>query len=91
MANSKGYDCSDRSLTLARSRSRSHSPRSVRSRSMSASGKKKERRPVRPAFEGAPFDRRGHCVKHRSVQLAEEVEEDGRLMWKEVKMVSGSK
>ena len=90
MANSKGYDCSDRSLTLARSRSRSHSPRSVRSRSMSASGKKKEHRPARPAFVGAPFDRRGHCVKHRSVQLAEEIEEDGRLMWKEVKMVSRS-
>ena len=52
----------------------------------------KERRPsgggARPAFEGAKFDRDGMCLKHRSVSLADPVKQDGRLVWKETRLVS---
>lgn len=41
----------------------------------------------KPAFEGANFDKHGNCLKHSAVQLAEQVQQDGRVLWKEVKMV----
>jgi len=50
------------------------------------SSSKKERKISRPAFDGAAFDKDGCCVKHKSVQLAEQVKQDGRLLWKEIKM-----
>lgn len=40
----------------------------------------------KPAFEGANFDKNGNCLKHSAVQLAEQVQQDGRVLWKEVKM-----
>lgn len=52
------------------------------SMSSSTSSKKK----ARPAFDGANFDKDGNCVKHKSMQLAEQVKQDGRLLWKEIKM-----
>ncbi len=45
---------------------------------------------VKPAFEGAAFDKDGNCLKHSKVQLAEPVKQDGKLMYKEVKMVSSN-
>ena len=42
----------------------------------------------KPAFDGAAFDKDGNCTKHKSVQLAEQVTQDGRVLWKEIKMVS---
>ena len=54
---------------------------------MSSSSSSKKKGP-RPAFDGANFDKTGHCLKHATVQLAEQVEQDGRVLWKEVKMVS---
>mmetsp|Transcript_12596 Transcript_12596/g.27226 ORF Transcript_12596/g.27226 Transcript_12596/m.27226 type:complete len:672 (+) Transcript_12596:395-2410(+) len=50
---------------------------------------KKERKTVlssKPAFHGAAFDLDGYCVKHKSVQLAEQVKQDGKLVWRELKM-----
>mgnify|MGYP007009410448 CR=1 FL=1 len=35
---------------------------------------------AKPAFEGAPFDRSGCCIKHHKVELAEQVREDGKLL-----------
>ena len=55
------------------------------SSSSSSSIKKKS---AKPAFEGASFDKDGNCTRHKSVQLAEQVRQDGRLLWKEIKMVS---
>jgi len=52
--------------------------------SSSLSKKKKSK----PAFDGAAFDKDGNCTKHKSVQLAEQVTQDGRVLWKEIKMVS---
>ena len=54
------------------------------SSSSSVSKKKKSK----PAFDGAAFDKDGNCTKHKSVQLAEQVTQDGRVLWKEIKMVS---
>jgi len=54
------------------------------SSSSSLSKKKKSK----PAFDGAAFDKDGNCTKHKSVQLAEQVTQDGRVLWKEIKMVS---
>ena len=42
---------------------------------------------AKPAFDGASFDKDGCCVRHKSIQLAEQVKQDGRLLWKEIKMV----
>lgn len=39
----------------------------------------------KPAFAGAKFDKEGNCLKHRSVQLAEQVEEDGKIWWDEIR------
>mmetsp|Transcript_24265 Transcript_24265/g.44603 ORF Transcript_24265/g.44603 Transcript_24265/m.44603 type:complete len:611 (+) Transcript_24265:145-1977(+) len=51
------------------------------------SSSKKDRKSSKPpAFDGANFDKDGCCVKHKSVQLAEQVKQDGRLLWKEIKM-----
>lgn len=50
------------------------------------SSSKKERKASKPAFEGAAWDKDGYCVKHKSVQLAEQVKKDGRLLWQELKM-----
>lgn len=52
---------------------------------MTSSTKKKI---AKPAFDGAVFDKDGNCMKHKSVQLAEQVKQDGRLLWKEIKVVS---
>jgi len=54
------------------------------SSSSSVSKKKKSK----PAFDGAAFDKDGNCTKHKNVQLAEQVTQDGRVLWKEIKMVS---
>ena len=54
------------------------------SSSSSLSKKKKSK----AAFDGAAFDKDGNCTKHKSVQLAEQVTQDGRVLWKEIKMVS---
>lgn len=44
-------------------------------------------RKPKPAFDGAAFDKNGHCLKHGDVQLADPVVgRDGKLMWKEIKM-----
>lgn len=56
--------------------------------SSSSSSSSKNNRRVQPAFDGAPFDKDGNCLKHNTVQLAEPVKQDGKLMYKEVKMVS---
>lgn len=40
----------------------------------------------KPAFDGASFDKDGNCVKHKTIQLAEQCKQDGRLLWKEIKM-----
>jgi hypothetical protein len=55
---------------------------------MTSSSSSKNNRKVQPAFDGAPFDKDGNCLKHNTVQLAEPVKQDGKLMYKEVKMVS---
>jgi hypothetical protein len=44
------------------------------------------KRGPKPAFDGANFDKNGNCLKHSAVQLAEQVQQDGRMLWKEVKM-----
>ncbi|KAL3810554.1 hypothetical protein ACHAXA_009787 [Cyclostephanos tholiformis] len=41
----------------------------------------------RPAFEGATFDKDGNCLKHKTVQLAEPVKQDGKLMYEEVRLI----
>lgn len=54
---------------------------------MPSSRKERSGRPsTKPAFDGAKFDRDGCCLRHNSVQLAEQVKQDGRLIWKEIKM-----
>lgn len=40
----------------------------------------------KPAFQGASFDKNGSCVHHPTVQLAQQVKQDGKLLWKEIKM-----
>ncbi|KAL3802481.1 hypothetical protein ACHAW5_009740 [Stephanodiscus triporus] len=59
-------------------------PASSGDKIMSSSSKKKKS--VQPAFEGASFDKEGNCLKHNSVQLAEPLKQDGKLLYKEVKM-----
>ncbi|KAL7548436.1 hypothetical protein ACHAWF_011725 [Thalassiosira exigua] len=62
--------------------------KSSSTRGMSSSKKEPGRtktKGAKPAFDGAPFDRDGNCVKHKSVQLAEQVKQDGRLLWKEIR------
>eukprot|EP00986_Skeletonema_menzelii_P002647 scaffold737_cov120-Skeletonema_menzelii.AAC.1 len=58
-------------------------PSSNRSRSRS---KTRSRSSSKPAFPDAKFDKNGCCVKHDTVKLAEQIRQDGRLLWKEVKM-----
>jgi len=53
---------------------------------MSSSGSKKERKAAKPAFDGAAFDKDGYCLRHKSVQLAEQAKQDGRVLWQELKM-----
>jgi len=57
-----------------------------------SSPKSSSAKPAKPlgsaAFQGASFDKDGCCLKHESVQLAEQVKQDGKLLWKEIKMVS---
>ena len=53
----------------------------------SSSRSSSKKRSPKPAFEGANFDKNGNCLKHSAVQLAEQVPQDGRVLWKEVKMV----
>lgn len=66
----------------------SSSGNNSRDKSMTSSSSSKNIRKVQPAFDGAPFDKDGNCLKHNTVQLAEPVKQDGKLMYKEVKMVS---
>ncbi|KAL7508246.1 hypothetical protein ACHAXN_008858 [Cyclotella atomus] len=40
----------------------------------------------KPAFQGASFDKNGSCIYHPSVELAQQVKQDGKLLWKEIKM-----
>jgi hypothetical protein len=56
--------------------------------SSSSSRSSSKKRLPKPAFDGANFDKNGNCLKHSAVQLAEQVQQDGRVLWKEVKMVS---
>lgn len=51
-----------------------------------SSSKKERSRTAKPVFDGANFDRDGNCIRHKSIQLAEHVKQDGRLLWKEIKM-----
>lgn len=60
-------------------------PPSTRSRSRSKTRPKSSS--SKPAFPDAKFDKNGCCVKHDTVKLAEQIRQDGRLLWKEVKMV----
>ena len=53
-----------------------------------ASSSSIKKKSAKPAFDGASFDKDGNCTRHKSVQLAEQVRQDGRLLWKEIKMVS---
>jgi len=41
---------------------------------------------AKPAFQGSNFDRHGYCLRHPKVLLAEQVKQDGKLLWKEIKM-----
>lgn len=66
----------------------SSSGNNSRDKSMTSSSSSKNNRKVQPAFDGASFDKDGNCLKHNTVQLAEPVKQDGKLMYKEVKMVS---
>ena len=53
-------------------------------RSSSSSSRK-----AKPAFDEAPFDKNGNCLEHSDVQLAEPiVGKDGKVLYKEVKLVS---
>ena len=56
--------------------------------SSSSSRSSSKKRLPKPAFDGANFDKNGNCLKHSAVQLAEQVQQDGRVLWKEVKVVS---
>ena len=51
---------------------------------------RKGERLAQPAFEGAPFDKNGCCIKHQKVELAEQVRVDGKLLWKEIRAVSAA-
>lgn len=53
---------------------------------MATSKTKNEKCCSKPAFPDAKFDKNGCCIKHDKVRLAEQVRQDGRLLWKEVKM-----
>lgn len=76
MGNMKGYDCVGGST------------RALVRQSSSSSLSKSKKKTSKPAFDGAAFDKDGNCIKHKSVQLAEQVTQDGRVLWKEIKMVS---
>ncbi len=68
-------------------KSHSGSGTTSKSKAMASSSSSTKRGP-KPAFDGANFDKNGNCLKHSAVQLAEQVQQDGRMLWKEVKMVS---
>jgi len=53
---------------------------------MSSSTNKSKKSSSRAAFDGAAFDKAGYCLRHKNIQLAEQVKQDGKLMWKELKM-----
>lgn len=40
----------------------------------------------KPAFQGSSFDKNGACLHHPTVILAQQVKQDGKLLWKEIKM-----
>ena len=92
-SSSKGLTKSNSSKSLTKSGSirsltKSNSSGSNINNNMSSSSKPKKQ--SKPAFDGANFDKDGNCVKHKSIQLAEQVKQDGRLLWKEIKMVSSA-
>lgn len=66
---------------------KSNTTTAINSNKMASSSSIKKKS-AKPAFDGASFDKDGNCTRHKSVQLAEQVRQDGRLLWKEIKMVS---
>eukprot|EP00569_Conticribra_weissflogii_P015443 CAMPEP_0171398204 /NCGR_PEP_ID=MMETSP0880-20121228/5762_1 /TAXON_ID=67004 /ORGANISM="Thalassiosira weissflogii, Strain CCMP1336" /LENGTH=602 /DNA_ID=CAMNT_0011912151 /DNA_START=141 /DNA_END=1949 /DNA_ORIENTATION=+ len=57
-----------------------------RPRSSSRSRSSSKKPAAKPAFQGAKFDADGNCIYHESVLMAEQVKQDGKLMWMELKM-----